>query len=162
LLHTRYAPDIDARLARERAAQEQLTRQNVIVGRESWSVAHSPQQSGLAQDLFDNNPDTYVVTRQLNPIVIDITLPEPQRVTGLSALGDGHDLNLLVELYADGASQAGRYESTFHQLHPGESVDVEFDPQPGPVRRVRLTLSDLDQNAAGSVTLRDLALFIDH
>jgi 4-amino-4-deoxy-L-arabinose transferase-like glycosyltransferase len=161
LLHARYAPDIDARLARERAAQEQLTRQNVIVGRESWSVAHSPQQSGLAQDLFDNNPDTYVVTRHLNPIVIDITLPEPQRVTGLSALGDGHDLNLLAELYADGASQAGRYESTFHQLHPGVPVDVEFDPLPGLVRRVRLTLTDLDQNASGSVTLRDLVLFID-
>jgi len=161
-LHTRYAPDIDARLARERAAQGQLTREDVNVGGESWSVAHSPLQSGSPHDLFDNNSDTYVLSSNANPIVIEITLPEPRRITGLSVLGGSRDLKLLAELYADGASQAGRYESAFHQLRPAESVDAEFDPPPGLVRRVRLTMTDLDQNATGSVTLRDLILFIEH
>jgi hypothetical protein len=35
---------------------------------------------------------------------------------------------------------------------------VELDPPPGLVRRVRITLTDLNQSAAGSVTLRDLTL----
>jgi len=162
LLHTRYAPDINAQLARERTAQEQLTREDVNVGSESWSVAHSPLESGSLQDLFDNNPNTNVVSRNLNPLVIDVTLPQPQRVTGLSVSGGSSDLNLLVEPYVDGVLQAGRYESAFHQLRSGEPIDVEFDPPPGLVRRVRLTLTDLDQNATGRVTLRDLILFIDH
>ncbi len=158
LLRTRYAPDIDLRLARERAAREQLAREGMIVAGELWWVAYSPLQSGSTQNLFDNDPNTYVLTRSINPIVIDITLPEPKRLTGLTVLGGSYNLDLLVELYADGASQAGRYKSAFHQLRPREPIDVEFDPQPGLVRRVRLTLTDLNQNAAGSVTLRDLAL----
>ena len=162
LARTRYAPDIDARLARERAARGQLAREGMIVDGELWWVAHSPLQSGSTQALFDNNPNTYVLTRAINPAVIDITLPEPRRMTGLAVLGGSRDLNLLTELYADGASQAGRYESAFHQLRPGKPVDVEFDPPPGLVRRVRITLTDLDQSATGSITLRDLTLNFAH
>jgi hypothetical protein len=158
LTRTRYAPDIDARLARERAAREQLARIEMVVGGELWWVAHSPLQAGPAQNLFDSDPNTSVLTRGINPAVIEITLPEPRRITELAVLGGSRDLNLLIELYADGASQAGRYETALHQLRPGEPVVVELDPQPGPVRRVRLSLTDLNQGAAGSVTLHDLAL----
>ena len=113
LARTRYAPDIDARLARE-----QLAREGMIVGGELWWVAYSPLQFGSTQNLFDNNPNTYVLTRAINPAVIDITLPEPRRMTGLAILGGSRDLNLLTELYADGAAQAGHYESAFHRAAP--------------------------------------------
>jgi hypothetical protein len=157
-VHARYAPDIDAQLAREREAREQMSREGTVVDGQLWWGTHSPLQQGALQNLFDGNPETWVQTRGSNPLVIDITLPESRRMTGLTLRGGSPDLDLVVELYAEGADQAGRYAGAFRQLRPGESIDIEFDPPPGPVRRARITLTDLNQPATGSVTLRDLIL----
>ena len=130
----------------------------MIVGGELWWVVYSPLQSGSTQNLFDNDPDTYVLTRHINPIIIDITLPAPKRLTDLRLLGGSRDLNLLVDLYADSGSPTEHRDSAFHDLRPGEAIDAEFDRPSGLVRRVRITLTDLNQSVAGSVTLRDITL----
>ncbi|HSD83785.1 MAG TPA: hypothetical protein VLG46_08005, partial [Anaerolineae bacterium] len=88
----------------------------------------------------------------------EIAFPEPQLLTGLTLTSESRDLQLSIEVYAAGIAQAGRYESTFSQLRPDQPIEMEFDPSPGLVRRVRITLTAPQQTATGSVTLHDLAL----
>ncbi len=157
LLTAHYSPDIDRLLQQEHQALEQA---EVVVNGETWQVSYTSLQNGIIQDLFDHNPDTSVTPRSINPVTIDITLPEPRSITGLTLASDNRDLQLSIEVYADRAAQAGRYESTFSQLRPDQPIEVEFDPPPGSIKRIRLTIKNL--NSTDSLALRDLALIIDH
>ena len=157
LLTARYSPNIDQLLQQERQA---LDRADVIVRGELWQVSYAPLQNGVIQNLFDADPNTAVSLRGLDPAIIDITLPEPRSISGLTLASDSRDLQLAIEVYADRAAQAGRYENTFNRLRPNQPIEVVFDPPPGSIKRVRLTIQDIA--ATDTLTLRDLALNFDH
>jgi hypothetical protein len=157
LLTARYSPDIDRLLQQEHQALEQA---EVVVNGETWQVSHTALQNGIIQNLFDRNPDTSMTTRGNNLAIIDITLPEPRSIAGLTLASDNRELQLAIEVYADRAAQAGRYESTFTQLQPDQPIEVEFDPPPGAITRLRLTIKGLD--GVDAVTLRDFALIVAH
>lgn len=159
LLRTHYSPDIDRLLLQE---QQVLEQGEITVNGEVWRIRHTPLQSGVIGNLFDADPSTAATSDNRGPTIIDIALPAAHAITGLTLASDSRDLQLVIEVYADRATQAGRYEGRFTQLRSEQPIKVEFDPPPGKVNRVRLILTDLDQHAGGSVTLRDFALIIEN
>jgi 4-amino-4-deoxy-L-arabinose transferase-like glycosyltransferase len=153
LLRTRYSPDIDRLLQQE---QQALAQAEIVVDGETLQISHTPLQSGVIENLFDADSMTAVSSDNAAPTIIDITLPAAWPVTGLILSSDSRDLQLAIDVYADRVAQSGRYESTFAQLRPDQPIKVEFDPPPGPINRIRITLRD--PGSAGALTLRDIAV----
>jgi hypothetical protein len=147
----RYSPDIDQLLEQEQPAFEQAV---ITLDHETWQVRYTPLHGGVIQQLFDADPTTATTLR--SPATLDITLPSARALTSLTLASDERDLRIAIEVYADRANQAGRYESAFNQVRPDQPIELEFDPPPGPVNRIRLTIHNLD--SSDRLTLRDLSI----
>jgi 4-amino-4-deoxy-L-arabinose transferase-like glycosyltransferase len=155
-VHARYSPEADAIFAAEHAALEQLSREGILLGGQTVWIDHTPLASGDIQNLFDHNSDTSILTRAINPAIIDITFPSPRRLSGLEVIAGSHAVDLRIQLFGDSATPSLQSSTTYTQLRSNQPIDVTFDLQL--VRRLRVEIHDRNQSRSGSVTLRSLDL----
>ncbi len=144
-----YADDLDAALAREREARSRPVTDEIELDGQLVQVSHSIFDGGQLRDLFDG--DTYTLARGLeaNPLVVELTFPEPRKITGLGADFGSMDFALTARLYEDGNPEPLVYSESYTSLSPDPHIELAFPAAPAAVKKVRLEV--LQHNAPQDV-----------
>ncbi|HEX4440879.1 MAG TPA: hypothetical protein VH854_12455 [Thermoanaerobaculia bacterium] len=119
-------------------------------------VTHSKWDGGQTSDMFDTNKDSLARTENANPAIIDIKLPEPRPLKGVSLTTGGMDAGLTVIVHpASGAAKT--YTKDFRQMPPDPTFGLDFDTGSAPVQSVHIEIKDLN-GGDGHVHIRTLKL----
>ena len=119
-------------------------------------VAHSKWDGGQTSDLFDTNKDSLARTEKANPAIVEIHLPEPRPLKGVSVTTGGMDVG------PDGRRAAchGRGEDLYEGI-PADAArpDVRAGLRYGaaPVQSVRIEIKDLN-GGDGHIHIRTIKL----
>jgi hypothetical protein len=97
-------------------------------------------------------------TAGTNPAVIELDFGEPVEFTGLRLTTGHSDMEVLVRFDAGAGLVPGRYEQAFTGLPPDPTLELVFDPPPGPVRTLTIEVRDLMGTATSRVHLREISL----
>jgi len=119
-------------------------------------VAHSKWDGGQTSDLFDTNKDSLARTEKADPAVVEIRLPEPRPLKGVSVTTGGMDVALTVVVKpATGAAKT--YTKEFRQMPPDPTFGLDFDTGAAPVQSVRIEIKDLN-GGDGHIHIRTIKL----
>ena len=119
-------------------------------------VSHSKWDGGQTSDLFDTNKDSLARTEKANPAVVEIHLPEPRPLKGVSVTTGGMDVALTVVVQpASGAAKT--YTKEFRQMPPDPTFGLDFDTGATPVQSVRIEIKDLN-GGDGHIHIRTIKL----
>jgi hypothetical protein len=119
-------------------------------------VSHSKWDGGQTSDLFDTNKDSLARTEKANPAIVEIRLPEPRPLKGVSVTTGGMDVALTVVVQpASGAAKT--YTKEFRQMPPDPTFGLDFDTGAAPVQSVRIEIKDLN-GGDGHIHIRTIKL----
>ena len=80
-----YAADIESRLQQEAAERRILQEAVLTINGQEALVRFSQLDMGQVADIFDGDPNSITRSFEANPLVIEVTFPQPVSVTQLSA-----------------------------------------------------------------------------
>jgi hypothetical protein len=153
-----YAPDADAIFGTERAARRQPVDEVVTLDGQPVAVRHSRFDMGSAADLFDGDLMRLVRGMEANPLVIELTFPEPRALSGLAADVGTMDFTITVDAFADAAAEPVHYEQTFRGLPQDPHAEVPFDQGPERVSKLRIAIQQLNAADIANIHVRELRL----
>jgi hypothetical protein len=144
-----YADDLEAILAREREERSRPVTEEIELDGQLVQVSHSIFDGGQLRDLFDG--DTYTLARGLeaNPLVVELTFPEPRAIRSLEGTFGSMDFDLTAKLYEEGNPEPKVYTESYTGLPPDPRVEMSFPGAPALVKQVRLEV--LQRNAPQDV-----------
>jgi hypothetical protein len=119
-------------------------------------VIHSKWDGGQTSDMFDTNKDSLARTENANPAIVEIKLPEPRPLKGVSVTTGGMDAGLTVVVQpVSGAAKT--YSKEFRQQPPDPTFGLDFDTGAAPIQDVRIEIKDLN-GGDGHIHIRTLKL----
>lgn len=103
------APDASAATAAP-ASDAGLVTDKALLDGSLVEVSHSKWDGGRTADLFDTDPATLARTENANPAIVEIRLPNPRPLKGVSVTTGGMDaeLTVSVRLQGGGAPKTSR------------------------------------------------------
>jgi hypothetical protein len=119
-------------------------------------VSHSKWDGGQTSDLFDTNKDSLARTEKANPAIVEIHLPEPRPLKGVSVTTGGMDAALTVVVQPS-TGAAKTYTKEFRQMPPDPTLGLDFDTGAAPVQSVRIEIKDLN-GGDGHIHIRTIKL----
>jgi hypothetical protein len=153
-----YSPAADAIFAAEDQTRRSMVEEQVDLAGRVVTVRHTRFDVGSLADLFDGDRGTMARTAGTNPAVIELDFGEPVEFTGLRLTTGHSDMEVLVRFDAGAGLVPGRYEQAFTGLPPDPTLELVFDPPPGPVRTLTIEVRDLMGTATSRVHLREISL----
>lgn len=84
LVELSYTPQLEQILAQEAVIRHELVSEEVQIGGQVVTTAHSVMDIGTAANLFDGNFESLVRTAEANPLVVELTFPQPEILIGLA------------------------------------------------------------------------------
>lgn len=100
-----YATDIESRLQQEAADRRILKEAVLTINGQEALVRFSQLDMGQVADIFDGDPNSITRSFEANPLVIEVTFPQPVSVTQISARVGGTPTNVSAWLSnADGGT----------------------------------------------------------
>ena len=121
-------------------------------------VSHSEWDSGRTADLFDGDLATVARTANADPAILEIRLPQPRPLGGISLTTGGMDAGLKVVVRPAGGAAPRTYAGTFRDMPPDPTFGLDFDTGPARVESVRVELKNL-RGGDGHIHIRSLQLF---
>ncbi|MBM3123872.1 MAG: hypothetical protein FJZ87_02225 [Chloroflexi bacterium] len=99
----RYVDTVDDRFAAEAERRQILYESMVTIDDQEVIVRHSRLDAGAQADairlIFDDNPQTLAKTAEANPLVVELTFPEPREITGFSLILGSAYVRITLECY---------------------------------------------------------------
>ena len=157
-LHLEYSPQADALFAAEFEARRQLVTEPATLDGQPVIVRHTSFDFGNVANLFDGETFTLARTAGVNPAVIEIDFPTPRRLTGLTLTTGSMDIDLQVELFDAGDTPSYTYTQRYTGLPPDPTVDLNFEPHPGAVSKVRLEIRSPAAEETAHIHIREIRL----
>lgn len=146
----RYVDNIDQILEQERERRRVLVEQQILIGGEAVSARYSMTDMGTVANLFDDNPDTVMRTLEANPMVVELSFPQPQALRGLSVIIGSARMEVTVRLYATPDSSPQEFVQTFLGSVSQPEWEIDFD-QTLHAQLVHLEFKDLGQGEPAHV-----------
>ncbi len=150
------APNWRELLAAEVAERHRLETEEVLVGGETWTVAHSILDMGPLSNLFDHEPSTLVRTKDVDPAVFEFTFSKPRPVKTVSVTTETGTIALTLTRTAADGSRDER-SRTWSGLPPDPTVSLEFSDS-RPAKSVRLVVENVDKKEPTHLHLREIRI----
>ncbi len=158
VVRMRYVATVDAIFAADRVARAQLVEDQVDIGGQPVTVAHSALDIGAPVNIFDGDPSTLMRGFEANPLIIELRFPQPRRIGGVTLTVASMDFTLrVIGTTTDGGPQVIA-EQRYVGLPPDPTVSLDL---PSGVRELRTLRLEILQAGAGEVAhvhVRELAL----
>ncbi len=100
----RYVDNIDAILEAEKVARSKLQPGEATIAGQQVSVNYSMLDMGQIQDVFDGDSNTLIRSQEANPLVIEVTFPQPRAMRGVTVLVGGVASRVTASLQVEGQS----------------------------------------------------------
>lgn len=152
-----YAENIDAILEAEREARRQLVEEEIVLNGQPVQVRYSPLDMGVIQNAFDGDPNSVMRTSEANPLVIELSFPQPRTLNSISVRLGSVATRLTVRLEVVGSSTPALYS---HQVghEPGyRDMTIDFDA-PLLVERLRVEVESVEEKEPTHVHLWEVRL----
>jgi hypothetical protein len=121
-----YVDNIDAILAAEEAARQQLLSEKVTVSGRPATVRYSQLDIGPIQNIFDGNDNTLVRSLEANPIVIEVQFDQPQSLQGMTVLVGGTPTQLTANVSVVGKSDPVVFKNEVAEATYTRNVPLDF------------------------------------
>ena len=153
-----YADNLEAIITEEKTARSKPVTESTVIDGQTVQVSHSIFDGGQLRDLFDG--DTYTLARGLeaNPLIVELTFPQPRPVKSLAADFGSMDFALTAKLYAEGAAEPVVFSQTYRGLPSDPHVELNFDGGPAMVSRLRLEIAQFNAGDEAHIHVRELKL----
>ncbi len=157
-IRMKYAPDIDERLAAEKAARQQPVTDYAEIDGQLVEIEHSQIDLGKMEYIFDDDPFTLIRTFDINPFTINFNFPRPISLSGIAATTGSMDIVFSVRLYGDWGPEPIDISETFTHLEDDPTVELTVPDGPKEVTRIEITI--LGQGLSDEkVHIRDISLY---
>lgn len=140
----RYVDGIDAIVAAERLARQQLITTTVQLDGQPITVRHSRLDMGSPQDIFDANPKTLMRGLEANPFIVEFLFPSPRTITtlGLHVRCQNFTVKMIVTPPEGGDKKT--YVTSYHDMPLDPRVDYTFPDGPVEVEALRIEITNTD------------------
>ncbi len=155
--HLEYADNIDDILATEKEARRALQETELKIDDQLVKARFSMLDLGQLADMFDGNPDTLARTLEANPLVIELTFPEPRSISGLSIKLGSTEARLTAQLYSDPEIRPVEFVQDLSGNVDNPEATMNFD-QAVQTKVLHLEIQDLHQDEPGHVHIWEIQL----
>jgi hypothetical protein len=138
------------------AAEPGLVTDKALMDGHLVEVVHSKWDGGQTSDLFDTNKDSLARTEKANPAVVEIRMPEPKPLKGVTLTTGGMDAGLTVVVHPV-SGPAKTYTKEFRQMPPDPTFGLDFDTGAAPIQAVHIEIKDLN-GGDGHIHIRTVKL----
>jgi 4-amino-4-deoxy-L-arabinose transferase-like glycosyltransferase len=156
-LKLRYVAEIDQILAAERDLRHQLQEDEINLDGQTVTARHSLLDMGSIASLFDQQNNSVTRTLEANPYILELTFPEPRKISGLSVIIGSSEVEITALRYASQDSEPDRQVARLKGSVNRPEVAWEFD-QPVDTQLLRLEVKDLHQSEPAHVHLWEIRL----
>jgi hypothetical protein len=154
----RYVDNVDAIFAAEREARQILQVGKVTIDGQEVQVRYSRLDIGRIVDIFDHNLTTLMRGLEANPLVIELTFPQPRSISSLNIAVAKMDFSVKVEVTPPNGTSPRSFTQTWRDI-PGEpQVDFPLAGGPYQVSRLRIEIMDLNRQDEVHVHVREITL----
>jgi hypothetical protein len=160
-IRLRYAQDVDAIFAAEKAAREKLQESTVTIDGQQvklrYSYLDSDYQAESMALVFDEDPYTVAKTFEANPFVIEMTFPTPRTLHGFSIIIGTSTVQITLKCYADPDADPieYRFEGQGTKVQPQLSFNL---PQPAQAQVLQVEVRDPTASDQAKVHIWELEL----
>jgi hypothetical protein len=138
------------------AAEPGLVTDKALLDGHLVEVTHSKWDGGQTSDMFDTNKDSLARTEKANPAIVEIKMPEPKPLKGVTLTTGGMDAGLTV-VVKPVSGEAKTYTKEFRQMPPDPTFGLDFDTGAAPIQSVHIEIKDLN-GGDGHIHIRTLKL----
>jgi hypothetical protein len=150
------APAASAPAAAAPAAEPGLVTDKALVDGHLVEVTHSKWDGGQTSDMFDTNKDSLARTEKANPAIVEIRMPEPKPLKGVTLTTGGMDAGLTV-IVTPVSGGPKTYTKEFRQMPPDPTFGLDFDTGAAPIQTVHIEIKDLN-GGDGHIHIRTVKL----
>jgi hypothetical protein len=153
-----YADNVEELLANEHEARMALQETTIQFERVPVFVRHSALDMGTIEYAFDQNDTTLLRTDRVNPFVVELTLPEPREVHGVSVNLGAAKVLLTVQLFPDPNGEPVEFSAEAQTILEGPVVIMDFG-QTVSAQVIRIEVLLLEDNEFGHVHIWEIRLW---
>ena len=151
-----YAPDAERLFAEEEAERQKPVVEEAIVEGQPATVAHSLLDGGELHHMFDGDLFTLARGAEANPLILDISLSNPQVWERLVLTTGSMSMRVNLTLFPADGSDPVVLEQAFMDLPPDPTVTLDFPADLGAIGQVRLAITQLDAGIPAKIHIREV------
>lgn len=153
-----FAPDADERIAAMHVARRTPIRSTFAFRGASTPIVLSPLGEGIPEHLFDGNPESLVRGLEANPLLFDITLPEPLDLQTVDVrTGSMVDFSVQLRVYPIGQTEPISISQRFTDQPPDPQVTLRL-PEKITAGRFVLEVTDHTAGDSAQIHVREVTL----
>jgi hypothetical protein len=153
----RYVDNIDAILQAEKEARSQLQTGTVTINGQPVSVSYSMLDMGSLQNAFDGDTNTLIRSMEANPLVIEITFPQPTSMSSVTVLVGGVYSRVTATLQVQGQSSPLVFKNELPQSALPKDLTVNFGATLQ-VTSIRLEILSVNDSAPAHIHVWEVTL----
>jgi len=149
-----YVDSIEEIIRAEQKDRQRIHVAEVMLAGQRTTLRHTAVEGDI-NNLFDDDADTLIKTRGINPLVLELEFTEPLKLSGITARVGAEPVEITVEVNGDGGGR--KYTTRAGELGPYKDVPVIFS-QVEATSRMRISLLDVFAPETGIVHIWELSL----
>jgi 4-amino-4-deoxy-L-arabinose transferase-like glycosyltransferase len=153
----KYVDNIQEIFAAEKANRHHLEEGNIQIGRQLVHVKFSQLDIGQLSDAFDGNPESVIRTKEANPLVLNLTFPEPLPLSEVSLRVGAAPTHVLVQIIGPNHQVIKAYSSDLAEAFENRDCNIEFG-EPLLVNELIVTVERTDSSEPAHVHLWEVRL----
>ena len=153
----RYADDIEAILAAEREARQELLGDRLLLEGQQVDIRYPHLDMGSVEAAFDGDADTLIRSLEANPLVIELDYPEPRLIAGLIARVGGAPTEIIVQITSAETGEVIESTRRVGESPSPREIDFEFQT-PILADNLRLSIRNTNEGEPAHVHLWEITL----
>jgi 4-amino-4-deoxy-L-arabinose transferase-like glycosyltransferase len=122
----KYVDNIQDIFAAEVVARHILQEDDVVIGQQQVHIRFSKIDLGQITDVFDGNPETFIRTKEANPLTLDLIFPTERFISGISLRVGGIPTRITVQIFAKDHWLSRTYSRELGPIFANRDVNFDF------------------------------------
>jgi hypothetical protein len=153
-----YADNIDQMIEAEAAERRILKEEVISLNGQPVTIQHSWLDMGVPEQIFDNDPFTWIRGMEANPFILEITFPQPRSIEEITLNLGAMDTDLTVDLYEQEGESPIHYQQSYRQVQEGDILKLKFPDGPHNVYKMHMEILSPYAGEVANVHIRELQL----
>lgn len=122
----KYVNDIQEIFSAEKVSRHVLQEEDIQLGVQLVHVKFSQLDIGQISDVFDNNPESVIRTKEANPLVLELIFPTARPLSGVSLRVGAAPMHILVRIIGSNHEIIKEYTRDLDAFFENRDCMIEF------------------------------------